>query len=148
MSGIPHNVTDAELEDKVVGIINTITERTDDAAITSKDIHTCHRLKKEEGEENAKVIVRMVNRKYTVDVLKNKKKLRDNSTGFQNLYINENLCNDNKTIFHQARNLKKKKLIHACSTYNGIINFKKRENDRPKKIFHMADYESFLTKTS
>ena len=116
MSGIPHNVTDAELEDKVVGIINTITERTDDAAITSKDIHTCHRLKKEEGEENAKVIVRMVNRKYTVDVLKNKKKLRDNSTGFQNLFINENLCNDNKTIFDQARNLKKKKLIHACST--------------------------------
>ena len=146
LSGIPQNIPQDELEDKVLGIINTITERNDNSAITANDIHACHRLKKEEGEVNPKVIVRMVNRKNTVDIFRNKKKLKEKATdlGFQNLFNNENLCPENKSILDQARNLKKKGILHVCWTYNGVVNIKINENSRPKKIFHMSYYESFF----
>ena len=58
--------------------------------VTANDIHACHRLKKEEGEVNPKVIVRMVNRKNTVDILRSKMKLTEKALdlGIQNLFIN------------------------------------------------------------
>ena len=61
----------------MVKIINTMTERSEDSIITANDIHACHRLKKEEGEVNPKMIVRMVNRKNTIDILRSKQKLKE-----------------------------------------------------------------------
>ena len=91
MSGIPQNIPQDELEVKVLKIINMITERSEDSIITANDIHACHPLKKEEREVNPKVIVRMVNRKNTVDILRSKKILREKAIdlGYQNLFINE-----------------------------------------------------------
>ena len=77
VSGIPADVADEILEEKVLDIVNIVTGRTDDnphrTPLLSTDIHACHRLKKEQGEDVPKVIVRMVNRKITIEVLKNKK---------------------------------------------------------------------------
>ena len=77
VSGIPDDVPDEILEEKVLDIVNIVTGRTDDnphrTPLLSTDIHACHRLKKEQGEDVPKVIVRMVNRKITIEVLKNKK---------------------------------------------------------------------------
>ena len=89
------------------------------------------------------MIVGMVNRKNTVDILRSKKKLKENAInlGFQNLFINENLCPENKTIHDEVRQLKKKGLLNACWTCNGGVNIKLSENCRPKQIFHMSYYE-------
>ena len=77
VSGIPADVADEILEEKVLDIVNIVTGRTDDNPLRTPllptDIHACHRLKKEQGEDVPKVIVRMVNRKNTIEVLKNKK---------------------------------------------------------------------------
>ena len=149
MSGIPENIPQDELGDKVLEIINTIKERSEDSIIPANDIHACHRLKKVEGEgrgANPKVI-RMVN---TVDILRSKKRLKGKAVDFrfQNLFINENLCPENKTIHNLARQLKEKCLLNACWTYNGGVNINISENSRPKKIFHMSYYGSFFLITN
>ena len=146
ISGIPTNIPHEELKDRVIQITNTICDRS--APITARDIHACHRLKEENGQ--APVIVRMVNREDTVDILKSKKKLPDKSTnnlGYQQkLYVNENLCSGTKEIYSVARKLKKKNLVSSCWTYNGVVHIKKRESDiKGKKIFHLADFESHFT---
>ena len=51
ISGIPENVSDEDLQEKVLEIVNTVTEREDDQVILPKDVHACHRLKKEPSEE-------------------------------------------------------------------------------------------------
>merc|ERR1712183_153583 len=67
--GISDDVSEENLEFKVLKILNSVTKRKENP-IVSKDIHACHRLKREKGEESARVIVRMVNRKDTSDILK------------------------------------------------------------------------------
>ena len=143
ISGIPTNIPHDQLKEKVLNIANTILERTNNNPVTSKDVHACHRLKEENGQ--ASVIVRMVNREDTVAILKAKKKLaeKSNELGFpESLYINENLCNGTKNIYSEARKLKKKGLVSSCWTYNGVVHFKKRDDEaKGKKIFHLADFE-------
>ena len=115
--------------------------------IRHKAGHANQKLKTENGK--ASVIVRMVNREDTVSILKAKKSLGVKSTelGFnERLYINENLCNRTKDIYSEARRLKKEGLVSSCWTYNGIVHFKKRENEpKGKKIFHLADFENHFT---
>ena len=151
ISGIPDTLPQEELEKKVIDIVNSITNRDENVKITPNDIHACHRLKKEKDEVNSKIIVRMVNRKDTIDVLKNKKKLKDNSValGFQSLFINENLSTETKQIYDMARALKKKALIYSCWTYNGIVHIKKKEtHNKGIKIVHISDFEDHFSSKS
>ena len=149
ISGIPLNVKPEELKNKVIDIVNSITDRTedDDNLITPKDIHACHRLKEENGKAN--VIIRMVNREDTISILKAKKKLPPKSEDFgytDKLYINENLCSNNKTMYEEARKLKKNGLIHSYWTFNGVVHIKKNEREQyGKKILHLADFEDHFT---
>ena len=146
IAGIPTNIPHDQLKQRVIDIANSICERS--APITARDIHACHRLKEDNGQ--AAVIVRMVNREDTVNILKSKKKLPEKSTsnlGYQQkLFINENLCNGTKDIYSVARELKKKKLINSCWTFNGVVHFKKRESDpKGKKVFHLSEFENYFT---
>ena len=129
ITGVPENIPQEQLEAKVFEIVNDITEKDERTMLTSKDIHACHRLRKEKDENGARVIVRIVNRKNNIDILKNKKKLMDKSETLGQLYINENLCQENKNILEVARQLKKDKQIHSCWSYNGIIHIKIKERD-------------------
>ena len=125
VSGIPDDVPDEILEEKVLDIVNIVTGRTDDNPLRTPllptDIHACHRLKKAQGEDVPKVIVRMVNRKNTIEVLKNKKLVleKQDKLNNPNLFINENLCTSNKNLLEEARRLKKNGLIKRCWTFNG-----------------------------
>ena len=152
VSGIPADVADEILEEKVLDIVNIVTGRTDDNPLRTpllpNDIHACHRLKKEQGEEVPKVIVRMVNRKNTIEVLKNKKMVleKQDKLNNPNLFINENLCNSNKNLLEEARKLKKNGLLKRCWTFNGVTHIKIKETDaKGKKIFHMSEFEKFFT---
>ena len=150
ISGIPESVPDDEIEEHVLDIVNTITNRREGQHILAKDIHASHRLKKEPGDQAPKVIVRMVNRKHTIDVLKNKKMSpeQQEKLKYDNIFINENLCATNKRLLEQARDLKKKGVLKRCWTFNGITHIKIKETDaRGKKIFHMCDFEKFFSPT-
>ena len=148
ISGIPENVSDEDLQEKVLEIVNTVTEREDDHVILPKDVHACHRLKKEPSEETPKVIVRMVNRQHTIDVLKNKKKTTEKQDRLQNdkLFISENLCNTNKLLLEEAKKLRKNGQLKRCWTFNGVVHIKIKDSDpKGKKIFHLSDFEKFFT---
>ena len=88
--GIPDNIQQKELEGKIIEIVNSIK----DTEINTGDIVACHRLQKEKTDKAANVIVRFINRNDTIDVLRNKKKLKEkeNELGYENLLIHENLC--------------------------------------------------------
>ena len=73
----------------------------------------------------------MANRKHTVNVLRNKKKLKEKSTvRGNNVFINENLSDETKRIFNTARGLKKNGHLFSCWTFNGKVNIKMKENDQ------------------
>ena len=123
ISGIPDDISQNELESRVIGILATI-----DVDVESYNIAACHRLKKLRHQTSANVIVRFTNRKHAVEALKNKKKLMNNpiaaAYGTQ-LYISENLCPLHRQMYDYALSLKKKKVIHSLWTHNGNICLKK-----------------------
>ena len=87
ISGIPQSVSNNQLEEKVVDISKAI-----DVDITTDEIEPCHRL----GKKKKNVIVRVINRKHCLKVLRNKKKLKSINKNVMdicnaNLFISENL---------------------------------------------------------
>ena len=43
----------------------------------------------------------------------------------------------NESVVYNCRKLKGSGLIHGCFSRDGIVRIKRREKDRPMKIFHM-----------
>ena len=146
ITGINESVKQDQLEAKVIDIINTIT----DDGIVEKDIQACHRLKKDK-DGKSKVIVRMLNRKNTINTLKNRKKLQQK--GMDNIFINENLSDATKSMIDVAKDLKRKKLLHSFWTFNGKLNIRLEppmdENDNNNnntiKIQHFCDFERYFS---
>ena len=142
LSGIPEELTDDKLEEKVVEVLAAI-----DVKVNDKDIVACHRLAKTKKERNkkepSKVIVRFTNRKNAISSLKNKKRLRDNTNPAipKNVYINDQLCPAYQRIFDECLKYKYNKKITSCWSFNGTINIKLTTdtNERPQKIFSMDD---------
>ena len=148
ISGLPDTIPNEELEGKVLELVNAITERGNDK-LTSKDIHACHRLKKEKGDKEHKVIVRMVNRHDTSDIKTNRKKLKTKGKDLgyeQGIFINDNLSKESKNILKKAKTLKSDEMIDSCWTYNGTVFIKIDENDKyGYQIHHIADFEEHFS---
>ena len=68
--GIPTFIRQKKLEKHVVEILNKMG-----VEISSYDIVSCHRVKKLPGNTFPNVIVRFIDRNFTTDCLKNRKKL-------------------------------------------------------------------------
>ena len=76
ISGIPNDVLDNDLEEKVIEIC-----KDSDIVITSSDIEGCHRLPLERNStsENKRVIVKTVNKKHSELMLLLKKNVSSKS---------------------------------------------------------------------
>ena len=76
ISGIPNDVLDNDLEEKVIKIC-----KDSDIVITSSDIEGCHRLLLERNttSENKRVIVKIVNKKHSELMLLLKKNVSSKS---------------------------------------------------------------------
>ena len=70
MTGIPDDVEDKDLEEKVIKILDKI-----EVNVTSKDIEACHRVGKSRNNSK-KTIIRFVNRKFAKKALVNRKSLK------------------------------------------------------------------------
>ena len=76
------------------------------------------------------VIVRVINRKYCLKALRNKKKLKSidkNAIGIHNanLFISENLTPANSKLTFNCRKLTRDGEIEKCYTVNGIAHIVK-----------------------
>ena len=107
-----------------------------------RSFHVIHRL------GNSKiVIVKLVNRRNAIKILRNKKKLRElPRSGKQKLraeeiYVNESLCSHNKRLLSKCNALLKKKRIESLYTMNGKIKIKYDSVDSKWKteILHVED---------
>ena len=89
-----------------------------DVNITSNKVEACHRL----GEKKENAIVRVIDRKHCLKVLRSKKKL--NSIDIANLFIYKSKFNS-KLAFN-CRKLKRDGEIKKCYTINGTAHIAKQ----------------------
>lgn len=103
VSGIPDNVRQNDLEDKVIEVVSAIN-----VEISKEDIEACHRIGKSHNNLKKKTIVRFTNRKVAKSALYKRKHLQSmdkSSIGLQNaeIFINENLTAANNKIAFNCR---------------------------------------------
>ena len=126
--GIPVNVTDDELEGKVIDIFSCLG-----VEVKGSDIEECHRL----GYVNPKnTIVRFVNRKFCYQALDKKMdlhKLDSRRLGFnpvKTLYFSETLTSTNELLAWKCRELKSAFMIHSTWSARGVIKIRRTANQR------------------
>ena len=86
------------LERQVIGYLNKMLDQD----IVSNDILACHTLRNRMRDKSDNTIVRFVNKKLKMKVLKNVRKLKGS-----NVYINEHLTKKNGEIVQKARLLRR-----------------------------------------
>ena len=138
ITGIPDDVSHNDLENKVIGILNSI-----DVKVTSADIEACHRMGKSKNNSK-KTIVRFVNRKFSKQALYNRKRLKtvDKSRiglSNANIFVNENLTITNNKIAYLCRSLKREKKIAKTYTTDGIVHICKLATSKPEKVLHVNE---------
>ena len=79
ITGISDDVSDENLEGKVIEVLNEIQDD-----VSRSDNEACHRIGKSKNSSN-KIIVHFINRKYAQKALLNRKSLRNNVT-YNNIY--------------------------------------------------------------
>lgn len=84
-----------------------------DITIESNNISACHTLPRRDSKAKPVIIVRFMNRKHKIELLRQGKKLK----GTQ-VYLNEHLTKKNADIAREARKLKKQDKIQATWTRN------------------------------
>ena len=95
--------------------------------INSGDLEACHPLPKREKKACPDIILRFVNRKHKIAVLKQGKKLKGS-----NVYMNEHLTKKNGDIAQRARRLRKQEKIQATWTANCKV-YIKLNGDTPEE---------------
>ena len=121
ITGIPDDVEDQNLEEKVIEILDKM-----DVNVSSKDIEDCHQIAKSKNFSKT-TIVRFVNRKYTKKPLVNRKGLKNidrTSVGLQkshSIFINENLTPTNSKIVFHCRELKRNGRIDKTYSRDSIV---------------------------
>ncbi|KAK7901169.1 hypothetical protein WMY93_017938 [Mugilogobius chulae] len=87
-----------------------------DINIDPKEISACHLLPRKHSNAKPAIVVRFVNRKHKVALLRQARKLKGSS-----VFINEHLTSKNAEIARHARILWKQKKIQATWTRNGRV---------------------------
>ena len=112
ITGIPDSVSNQNLEEKVVDILNEIS-----VDVSTKDIEACHCVGVSKNSLK-KTKVHFINRKQTKKVLISRKKLRNNSSPSCNVFINENLTvKNNEIAFLGGKVLKSKESVDLFSLF-------------------------------
>ena len=139
MTGIPDDVEDQNLEEKVIEILDKI-----DVNVSSQDIETCHCIGKSRNFSKT-TIVRFANRKQAKKALDNKKGLKNidrTSIGLEkshSAFINENLIPTNNKIAFHCQELNRNGRINKIYSRDSIVQIvsKDIENRKKIKVMHM-----------
>ena len=141
LTGVPKDVENKDVEDKVCEILQKIG-----VDVNPNDIEACHRLKKKD-----RTIIKFSSRKTCLKALINRKKLKDldkEEIGFPNstkLFLNESLCPYYRGIWGKCRGLLLDKLISRLWTYNGTVTIKLSNDDEERlSITHDSDLFSLF----
>ena len=115
------------------------------AEIDKRDAQACHRLKEKE-----RTIVKFVNRKDCLQILRVKKELNSlDPTDLDfpentKIFINESLCPYYRGIWNKCKKLRAIQKIHQFHTISGLIRMKLEETGPSKIITHMIDLKELF----
>ena len=140
IQGIPANITDDELEGKVIDVFSCLG-----IEVKGSDMEDCHRL----GYANSKnTIVRFVNRKFRYQALDTKidlHKLDSRRLGFNPvkiLYFSKKLTPTNQLLTWKCRYLKGASMIHSIWSARDVIKIRRTANERALSIKNDNDLKS------
>ena len=125
------------LEAKVIEILSGIG-----VDVSSYDIITVHRLKRNSTSQYPSSIVRFINRESAYNSIKNRNVLKESEDReIKKMFIVENLCPLYKELFDKCKQLKDAGKISNTWSHNGIVYFKKSDNrhEKPKYLKHWND---------
>ena len=137
IQGIPSNVSDNALEDKVIDIFHLLNIN-----VSKNDIADCHMLGKTDLKNT---IVRFVNRKFCYEALESKLNLRkvdSTKLGFQAgpvLYFSEKLTHYSQCLAWKCRELERASKSHNSWSSKGIVKLRRTMNERPISIMDDSD---------
>ena len=141
VAGIPENVQQDQLENKVIEIMSAI-----DVDIKPTDIEACHRIGRVDRVNGSngprRTIIRFVNRKKCENIFRNKKKLANvdkNKLRVGKIYVNHSLCGMYRTIWWNCKKLHAAGRIHSFWVSGGIVRIKLREDSNSIPIVHQED---------
>lgn len=110
--------------------------------VDRNDIEACHPLPRRNKVDKPAIILRFVNRKHKIALLKQGKKLKGS-----NVYLNDHLTKRNAEIARKARFLRKERKIQSTWTANCKIYIKLNgtspEEAKVLVIRHMEDLEEY-----
>ena len=132
ISGISNEVSDENLEKKVIGIC-----KESGIDLNPCDIEACHRLTSGcvNTSNSKRVIVKFINRIHSEAMLHFKKSINLCS----NIYITNSLCPYYRFLWGKCKDLQRKGLINQVFCLGAVVTIKVRENGPPIKIFHEND---------
>ena len=129
ISGIPHEILDNTLEDKVIDICK-------DAGIEigHMDIEGCHwlPLSRNSAGGTKGVIVKFVNRKHSEDVLRLKKIISSRSK----VFISNSLCPYYRYLWGKCKNLQRRGIFNQVFFLAAVATIKVSKNGPLAKIYH------------
>lgn len=139
IAGIPNDVDDEVLEEKVIQVLQEI-----EVNVEKTDIEACHRLPASRNNPIKRTIIRFTNRKNVEKSMKNKKKLNNinmellNFPAESKLFISEKLNRHYQKLGWHCRQLFRNKNLTSYKYQNEayMIKFKKNNNEKQKKITH------------
>ena len=140
ITGIPDDVSDENLEEKVIQVLSEIQVN-----VSSSDVEACHRIGKSKNSPK-KALARFINRKHTKKALINRKGLINinksslSQSSSDNIFIYQNLTPmNNKIVFH-CRKLKRNGQIDKIYSRDGVIYIASCNirDGKVIKILHMS----------
>lgn len=111
-------------------------------SLNSDNIAACHTLPRKNNlstpatDRTPAIIVRFVNRKHKIELLRQAKQLKGSD-----VYLNEHLTKRNADIARQARILRKEKKIQATWTRNCKVMIKLNGTEEDAKVITIRDLE-------
>ena len=138
MTGIPNDVQDQNLEEKVIEILDKINVN-----VSSQDIEVCHCIGKSKNFSKT-TIVRFVNSKYAEGVLINRKDLKNiDRTSIDlekshSIFTNENLTPTNSKIAFHYRELKRNGRIDKTYSRDDIVQIVSKDIENGNKILKLC----------
>ena len=144
ISGIPDEVSDAHLEDKIMEILGEINVR-----VEPKEVEACHRLPQGRFSKGLKrTVIRFTNRKICDVIHRNKKKLKNVDKKKlclkDNVYVNYSLCRDYRKLWYYARKLNHDGKIARFWVSNGTIKVGVTLESPPISILHRRNFEEMF----
>ena len=137
ITGIPDDVQDQNLEEKVTEILDKINVN-----VSSQDIEVCHCIGKSKNSETT--IVRFVNSKYAEGVFINRKDLKNidrTSVDLEkshSIFTNENLTPTNNKLAFHYRELKRKGRIDKTYSRDDIVQIVSKDIENGNKILKLC----------